>query len=508
MHDDSTADSIATPDLPLLIDSLPPAFLLKYLKGRPEQFKIIFHGFAPRDRALTIPIVRQRLLAEAEKTPDMVDELRALWGKHYNKLLTQLLDDDFSPSPERRRTLLKKHGDAALRYALQTLQREDWLQFIDNAPASDAPPPPAPKQAPHPQQHAHTALHQQIGALQATIATLTLERDQARKTQSEAEKQLAAEKKNSAELTKRLTEHDRKWERDIRRTKKLEDELAKSEKLRRAQLAQSAMPTTADTSANNAIPAPQLIALLREALTLLESQTTVGQQLVSPCDLPATPAVTLARPKTAAAKTPVPPAEIVLPGTRGERRYQPQKVVAALRGNDEKMLHALRDGIARLDGQAAKKQEVFAALARVGIPNVLLIAPLRPAVIDGSNIARLNSGGKRGKVDYILQTQQSAWCEGYFPVIIIIDASLPHQIDNPSRLTELIDCGIIRMVEAGTSADVAIIAESEQRHALIITNDRMSDWPEASNLDKRQVSLNNNRAVLGDMHRSTDIFFR
>ena len=122
------------------------------------------------------------------------------------------------------------------------------------------------------------------------------------------------------------------------------------------------------------------------------------------------------------------------------------------------------------------------------------------AVIDGSNVARINAENSKGKLNYILQAQKSAWREGYFPVKIIIDASLRYHIDFPDKLDELVDQGIFYMSEAGTSADKILIDEAIARHAVLITNDRMNDWPDAAELEKRHVKLISGVATITDFH--------
>jgi hypothetical protein len=135
----------------------------------------------------------------------------------------------------------------------------------------------------------------------------------------------------------------------------------------------------------------------------------------------------------------------------------------------------------------------------------VLAGPLRPAVLDGSNVANMSSE-RRAHIAYIQQAQHSAWEEGYFPVLIIVDASLRHQIDQPDALMERVERGEIIMAPPGTSADALLIEEAAARHAVILTNDRMADWPAAAKLEKRHVELRNGAARLGSFHRSGELW--
>ena len=114
---------------------------------------------------------------------------------------------------------------------------------------------------------------------------------------------------------------------------------------------------------------------------------------------------------------------------------------------------------------------------------------------------------QRAHLAFIEQAQRAAWREGYFPVHIIVDASLRYQIDRPDQLMALIERGEIEMAPAGTSADALLIEETVRQHAVLLTNDRMHDWPAAKELEKRHVELIGGNTCLGGFHRSS-LWFR
>ena len=196
-----------------------------------------------------------------------------------------------------------------------------------------------------------------------------------------------------------------------------------------------------------------------------------------------------------------------LTDTARQENFPLKEVLAGLRRNDEELLHVIRDGITVLAKDPERERLLVSELIRAGVPDTLLRGPIHAAVIDGSNVANLNKENGRARLAYIQQVQRSAWREGYFPVIIVVDASLRHSIDRSDLLMEMVNNGEILMAPAGTSADEMLISEAEHRHAIIITNDRMLDWPAAKSLEKRHVELIGGMVTVGLFHRSASLWF-
>jgi hypothetical protein len=169
--------------------------------------------------------------------------------------------------------------------------------------------------------------------------------------------------------------------------------------------------------------------------------------------------------------------------------------------NDVAYVNKVRDELARLAHDRVKERELLAELTQAGIPEAVLVGPLRPAFVDGSNVANM-SPERHGHLAYLDQIRASAWAEGYFPVTIIVDASLRYQIDQPDALMTRVERGEILMAPAGTSADELLIEEAQTHHGIIITNDRMTNWPAAKSLEKRHAVLECDSARLGSFHRS------
>ena len=190
----------------------------------------------------------------------------------------------------------------------------------------------------------------------------------------------------------------------------------------------------------------------------------------------------------------------------GKRKYHIPELLDALRLNNLSLIEELRDSLAKIARQPNEKQ-ILAELIAAGIPGVILTGTPKAAIIDGSNIAQMASQ-RAGKIAYLDTTKNLAHKGGYFPVLIIIDASLRHNIDNSSRLEDMIRSGEIVMAPPYTSADELIISEARRLDAVVLSNDRFSDWPAAKNISKRHVKVNGTTISLGDFHRSTSFWFR
>jgi hypothetical protein len=93
------------------------------------------------------------------------------------------------------------------------------------------------------------------------------------------------------------------------------------------------------------------------------------------------------------------------------------------------------------------------------------------AVVDGANVAfiEVSSDGKP-KVSYLVAVRRALKRRGYKP-IIVVDASLRHQVDDPQQLESLIDDQVIRQAPAGTDADYFILEIAEDEQGLVISND-------------------------------------
>ena len=94
-------------------------------------------------------------------------------------------------------------------------------------------------------------------------------------------------------------------------------------------------------------------------------------------------------------------------------------------------------------------------------------------LVDGSNVAPSTEGGPP-MVANLLAIRVKLVEEGLEP-IIVSDAALRHQIDDPRRYEQMIDDGMVRHAPAGTDADYFILAFARELNASVVSNDRFRD---------------------------------
>jgi hypothetical protein len=101
----------------------------------------------------------------------------------------------------------------------------------------------------------------------------------------------------------------------------------------------------------------------------------------------------------------------------------------------------------------------------------------RIALVDGSNVAH-SSEGDKARLENIRLICEKLLDDGFEP-IVVADAALRHQIDDPPEFERLVDEGKIRQAPAGTDADYFILAFARELDAHIVSNDRFRDRQEA-----------------------------
>ncbi len=503
MNADANADKMTPAQITALLDSLPPRVLLEFIKGDALFAQTIFHGFTVRDNSLKNPVIRTRLKQELGKLPEMAQELRKIWDEANVDLLATLESDEFIVDGESLSALATEHGEATLRFALLCDARDEvviWAEKLDKVKVISA--------APLVKKPVFSSLPSQANDVAARAQIVTLQKQlletqqQLAKQRTEIDRQknaITIAEKHSEEIQRKLNEATKvakeKLERETRRAKKAEEEAQELRKQLRAaekkvaESSQPAAPAALNSAAAKVVA--EAIALLQRGLELSVSPSSSSAS-GKVAAVAVTPVVKVAAKKAEPA--------IELPTTRGKKSYPLRQVKAAFVSNNQKVVDEIRDALTRLT--APLERTALAELARVQIPEAVLRGPLRPALIDGSNVANMNKD-KRARLAYLGQVQQSAWAEGYFPVLIYADASLPHQIDNPDLFLQLVERGDIIMTEAGTSADETLIKEARRLGAIIITNDRMNDWPDARHLDRRHVEIINGTARVGDFQRNS-----
>jgi hypothetical protein len=111
-------------------------------------------------------------------------------------------------------------------------------------------------------------------------------------------------------------------------------------------------------------------------------------------------------------------------------------------------------------------------------------------VVDGANVAYAELSQKgEPKVSNLMAVRHALKQKGYEP-ILIVDASLRHQVDDPDQLEALIDDQVIRQAPAGTDADYFSLEIAEQQGAYVVSNDEFERWRDQYPwIERRRVPL-------------------
>ena len=102
----------------------------------------------------------------------------------------------------------------------------------------------------------------------------------------------------------------------------------------------------------------------------------------------------------------------------------------------------------------------------------------RVAVVDGANVAYLETSAKgKPRVANLVAVRRALERRGYDP-IIIVDASLRHHIDDEARLENLIGDQVARQAPAGTDADYFVLETADRFEGMVISNDAFERFRE------------------------------
>lgn len=98
------------------------------------------------------------------------------------------------------------------------------------------------------------------------------------------------------------------------------------------------------------------------------------------------------------------------------------------------------------------------------------------SVVDGANVAYIERSKKGDpKISNLLAVRRALRGRGYQP-IIIVDASLRYEIDDPKQLEALIDEQQIHQAPSGTDADYFILEFAEEHNAPVVSNDEFENY--------------------------------
>lgn len=127
-------------------------------------------------------------------------------------------------------------------------------------------------------------------------------------------------------------------------------------------------------------------------------------------------------------------------------------------------------------------------------------------IVDGSNVAHATEGAPPS-VNNLVVVRNKLRAESLDP-IIVADAALRHQIDDPDAYERLIDAGYVRQAPAGTDADYFILSFARELGACVVSNDRFRDrvkqFPEARDRVIRYMIVNDEVVLERRTHRRVE----
>ncbi len=127
-------------------------------------------------------------------------------------------------------------------------------------------------------------------------------------------------------------------------------------------------------------------------------------------------------------------------------------------------------------------------------------------LVDGSNVAHATEGDAP-RLSNLIAVRDKLREEGLDP-IIVVDAALRHQIDDPGAYEQLVERGEVRQAPAGTDADYFILSFARELNASIVSNDlfrdRAKQFPEARDRVIRFMIVNDEVVLERRTHRRHD----
>jgi len=600
--------------LPELLDGIRPALLLNLLKDEEELSSAVLTGFRPTPQAMKMPVVKQRIIAEAQKSIELMDNLCALWVQSNQGIWGRIALSSAKELQPKLGSLVKEHGLVSVRIALMMDDREsvkalaDRLDVLPVQGGEDASSPTRKtrtvKKILPPSEEAGDKSPEQ-GRLRRALREINLRIGDLEKDLLESRARVEAALSESKLLKQQCAERQKQLERAekmVDRLQRAKDAAEYEKSLARRDLKQAQKELRESKSPRSAAkPAVKISATTRpgwtqvisrlvkdgsleaarefcETLVELDSEsvhahlaleqiyTKTGpkdkqideciwisnymmrngqpirscafacralaieptqhkiqvhfRRILESIELSNDSAVSGVRRLMGKLKLANPlayrhgykvlkqmgktyirafdgPREVlhldkVFDITDGERTMQisTRRIMEAVEHNEVAVIKFVQHALANLRRtRPTLYRGVMENLeAHDGSFVTAISGKTKPVVVDGSNVAWADSGEK-AKINNILNLRKELRSQGYFPIDVFIDASLPYQIDQQSALQQLIDSGAVIMVESRTDADEAIMAQARKVWCPIVTNDRMADWDPDDEIPKLRFSL-------------------
>jgi len=465
-----------------LISLLPRKQFLNLLKGMPEVCQSVFQGFAVKSENLSIPVIEGRLARLFGDDAEICRTALEMWASTSPAVLQETKRQSVRELREQVMVLAEKWGGASVFLALAADERKGARELAEKmAQTLAAIPEPSSQEKevapPRPESAAKSDL------ASGALARLELENKSLRQANAQLKQELAAAEKRIRSLERELD----KAARDMLQKERVLDETSKrlsrlEKEMDRAQRARAKAEDESD----------RLKKQLAKVLTLQERQTQ--EHTISSTKPPAEKRAEQAPDFSEKRETPVSQADDTISFMSNGLRYNIsiKEIIKEVSTNNEANVREfarLAEILRRTD--LRKYRELTDSLKKAGRYFVRVLRErLEPVIVDGSNVAHCERDqyGK-AKLATILRVREELRSQGFFPIWIYVDASLPHQIDDPAALRRLIEAEEIMMAPAGTPADDIITRKARETGACVVTNDKRLAEAVAPSLQLDTISL-------------------
>ena len=454
----------------------------------------ITRGFQSNTGALRQPIIRQRLSKHLEQNPDDLRSLIEAWTQTEPTILAVVEEqDDDDALIEQLPQLWQQHGGEALILTLAHLRREKALDAIegiadavdvlqnqsDETHGEESPKgessngvAEAPQVLAEDNEHLIARLQTQLddsrARSEALMGALEQARDNARRTQE----LLRVEMKSLQRAQKSETRRAEKAESELAETQKTLDRT--NRRLRHIQREHEDLEADDKKGKRQMRRQQEISEDLRKQLTQVRAQLAELQPTPAKIKTPEKPVKAKATVKRAPVISPLDKLYIWKADGR-EFRVSPREVQRRIDANDEEWVFPLVQALDTLKDSNEKGYRVFMEALRSldRYYGRVLTADTTRVMVDASNVARHEKDRYgRGQLRHLLAMRDELRRRDCFPIHIVADASLPHNIDESAELLEMIRAGDIEITRPGQEADEILAREARRSGAFVVTNDR------------------------------------
>ncbi len=181
------------------------------------------------------------------------------------------------------------------------------------------------------------------------------------------------------------------------------------------------------------------------------------------------------------------------------RQITIQKIIDCINCNKEREVALIRQGVASMRKARPDLWTQVRETLEGFDPSYesILCSETTPVVVDGSNVAyMLQNQAGRPRLRCINMVRRALREMRFWPIIVIADSALVHQIVPATEFSKLVDAGEVLLADPGTDADELLLKTAAERNCPLVTNDQMLDWDPQGTVPKIRFNVYDDRAVI------------